>query len=63
MIMKRQMISIVIKKRIDCAIIPEPVLTHYEKLKEKTTEMKNWTELFSYLIKRYLTGSKQIKIK
>lgn len=45
MILGKQMTSIVIKKQIDCAIIPEPVLTHYEKLKDKTTEPKSWVEV------------------
>ena len=45
MILVKQTTSIIIKKQIDCAIVPEPVLTHYEILKEKSNKRKNWLDV------------------
>lgn len=45
MILVKQRTLVVIKKQIDCAIIPESVLTHYEKLKSKTKDNKKWTDV------------------
>lgn len=45
MILVKQTTSIIIKKQIDCAVVPEPILTHYETLKEKSNERKNWLDI------------------
>ena len=45
MILVKQTTSIIIKKRIDCAVVPEPVLTHYEILKDKSNDRKNWLDV------------------